>query len=77
MPDWEPEPETPEPKGMTPDEYLAPKQPAPPAKIYPWTFWYRGGDGAPHQMIIEATYEDAQRAWDKLSAIFDMISRRP
>lgn len=50
---------------------------APPAKIYPWTFWYRGGDGAAHQVILEATYEDAQRAWDSLSAIFDMTSRRP
>ena len=50
---------------------------ASPAKIYPWVFWYRGGDGAPHQMIIEATYEDAQRAWDALSPVFEMTSRRP
>lgn len=74
--EWEPEPETPAPVGLSPDEYLASKQ-APSARIYPWTFWYRGGDDAPHQMIIEATYEDAQRAWDKLSAIFNMTSRRP
>lgn len=53
------------------------QQPTAPAKIYPWTFWYRGGDGATHQVILEATYEDAQRAWDKLSTIFDMTSRRP
>ena len=64
--EWEPEPE------VTP-----PLSSAPPAKIYPWTFWYRGGDGAAHQVIIEATYEDAQRAWDKLITIFDMTSRRP
>lgn len=63
---WEPEPE------VTP-----PLSSAPPAKIYPWTFWYRGGDGAPHQVILEATYEDAQRAWDALSPIFEMTSRRP
>lgn len=50
---------------------------APPAKIYPWTFWYRGGDGASHQMILEATYEDAQRVWDKLITTLDMTSRRP
>lgn len=78
VPDWEPEPETPEPAGMTPDEYLAPKQPPQaPAKIYPWTFWYRGEGGASHQVILEATYEDAQLAWDKLSTIFEMTSRRP
>lgn len=77
--EWEPEPETPEPTGRAAqprDEYLASKQ-APSDKIYPWTFWYRGGDGAPHQVILEATYEDAQRAWDKLSTIFDMTSKRP
>ena len=64
--EWEPEPE------VTP-----PLSSAPPAKIYPWTFWYRGGDGAAHQVILEATYEDAQRAWDKLITIFDMTSKRP
>ena len=64
--EWEPEPE------VTP-----PLSSAPPAKIYPWTFWYRGGDGAAHQVIIEATYEDAQRAWDKLITTFDMTSKRP
>ena len=64
--EWEPEPEA------TP-----PLSSAPPAKIYPWTFWYRGGDGAAHQVIIEATYEDAQRAWDKLITTFDMTSKRP
>lgn len=63
---WEPEPE------VTP-----PLSSAPPAKIYPWTFWYRGGDGAAHQVILEATYEDAQRAWDKLITIFDVTSKRP
>lgn len=63
---WEPEPE------VTP-----PLSSAPPAKIYPWTFWYRGGDGAAHQVILEATYEDAQRVWDKLSTTLDMTSRRP
>jgi len=78
--EWEPEPEPTPPAGMTSDEYLASKQPlssAPPAKIYPWAFWYRGGDGEPHQMILEATYEDAQRVWDKLSTTLDMTSRRP
>lgn len=64
--EWEPEPE------VTP-----PLSSAPPAKIYPWTFWYRGGDGGTHQVIIEATYEDAQRAWDKLITTFDMTSKRP
>ena len=64
--EWEPEPEA------TP-----PLSSAPPAKIYPWTFWYRGGDGAAHQVILEATYEDAQRAWDKLITIFDVTSKRP
>ena len=49
----------------------------PPAKIYPWTFWYRGGDGDAHQVILEATYEDAQRVWDKLSTTLDMTSKRP
>ena len=49
----------------------------PPAKIYPWTFWYRGEDGASHQVILEATYEDAQRVWDKLSTTLDMTSKRP
>jgi len=47
------------------------------SKIYPWAFWYRGGDGAAHQVILEATYEDAQRAWDKLITIFDVTSKRP
>ena len=64
--EWEPEPEA------TP-----PLSSAPSAKIYPWTFWYRGGDGASHQVILEATYEDAQRAWDKLITIFDVTSKRP
>ncbi len=54
-----------------------PKPPAPPAKIYPWTFWYRGGDGGTHQVILEATYKDAQRVWDKLSTTLDMTSKRP
>lgn len=49
---------------------------APPAKIYPWTFWYQS-QGRTHQVILEATYEDAQRTWDALSTIFDMTSRRP
>ena len=79
--EWEPEPE-PEPTppvGMTSDEYLASKQPQHPhlTRIYPWAFWYRGGDGEPHQMLLEATYEDAQRAWDALSPVFEMTSRRP
>lgn len=64
--EWEPEP--------TPPLSSAPP---PPAKIYPWTFWYRGGDGTSHQVILEATYEDAQRAWDKLITTFDMTSKRP
>ena len=58
-------------------EATPPLSSAPPAKIYPWTFWYRGGDGAAHQVILEATYEDAQRAWDALSPVFEMTSRRP
>ena len=58
-------------------EATPPLSSAPPAKIYPWTFWYRGGDGAAHQVILEATYEDAQRAWDKLITIFDVTSKRP
>lgn len=58
-------------------EATPPLSSAPPAKIYPWTFWYRGGDGASHQVILEATYEDAQRAWDKLITIFDVTSKRP
>ena len=49
----------------------------PPAKIYPWTFWYRGRGGDAHQVILEATYEDAQRVWDKLSTTLDMTSKRP
>jgi len=52
------------------------QQPAPLIKIYPWTFWYQS-QGQAHQVILEATYEDAQRAWDALSTIFDMTSRRP
>lgn len=47
------------------------------SKIYPWTFWYRGGDGGTHQVILEATYKDAQRVWDKLSTTLDMTSKRP
>lgn len=58
-------------------EPTPPLSSAPPAKIYPWTFWYRGGDGGTHQVILEATYEDAQRAWDKLITIFDVTSKRP
>lgn len=78
----EPEPETPEPAGMTSDEYLASSKADQPillarSEIYPWTFWYRGGDGGTHQVILEATYEDAQRAWDKLITIFDVTSKRP
>ena len=80
VPDWEPEPETPEPTGRAAqprDEYLASKQPAPPAKIYPWVFWYRGRGGASHRVIFEGAYEDAQRFWDNLSTAFEMTSRRP
>ena len=61
--EWEPEPE--------------PTEPALPVKIYPWPFWYRGGDGDTHQLLLEATYEDAQRVWDKLSTTLDMTSKRP
>lgn len=61
--EWEPEPEQPE----------QPNQP----KIYPWSFWYRGPDGNQHQMLIEGVYEDAQRAWDALSTVFTLTSRRP
>ena len=77
--EWEPEPETPEPAGMTLDEYLAsqPAPQAPPSEAYPWTFWYRGRGGDTHQVILEATYEDAQRVWDKLSTTLDMTSKRP
>ncbi len=77
--EWEPEPETPEPAGMTSDEYLASSKADQPtrSKIYPWTFWYRGGDGGTHQVILEATYKDAQRVWDKLSTTLDMTSKRP
>ena len=77
--EWEPEPEPTPPAGMTPDEWFAPKPPQHPhlTRIYPWAFWYRGGDGAAHQVILEATYEDAQRAWDKLITIFDVTSKRP
>jgi hypothetical protein len=74
--EWEPEPEPLEPSGMSPDEYLASKQP-PPAKIHPWTFWYRGEGGDEHVVILEATYEVAQRVWDKLSTTLDMTSKRP
>jgi len=65
--------------GQQPEDFPLPEplSSAPPAKIYPWTFWYRGGDGAAHQVILEATYEDAQRAWDALSPVFEMTSRRP
>ena len=83
--EWEPEPETPEPAGRAAqprDEYLASSKADQPillarSKIYPWTFWYRGGDGAAHQVILEATYKDAQRVWDKLSTTLDMTSKRP
>lgn len=64
--EWEPEPEP-----------LEPSSKADQPKIHPWSFWYRGPDGDAHQMLIEGVYEDAQRAWDKLSTIFDMTSRRP
>lgn len=82
---WEPEPETPEPAGRAAqprDEYLASSKADQPillarSKIYPWTFWYRGGDGGTHQVILEATYKDAQRVWDKLSTTLDMTSKRP
>ena len=77
---WEPEPETPEPAGMTPDEWVASTQPehiTRLASIYPWTFWYRSGDGDRHQVTLEATYEDAQRVWDKLSTTLDLTSKRP
>ena len=46
-------------------------------EIYPWTFWYQGGDGDTHQLILEATYEVAQRVWDRLSTTLDMTSKRP
>lgn len=64
---------------MTSDEYLASSKADQPtrSKIYPWTFWYRGGDGGTHQVILEATYKDAQRVWDKLSTTLDMTSKRP
>ena len=77
--EWEPEPETPEPAGMTLDEYIAsqPAPQAPPSVAYPWAFWYRGRGGNAHQVILEATYEDAQRVWDKLSTTLDMTSKRP
>ena len=80
--EWEPEPEPTPPAGRAAqprDEWFAPKPPPPvsPAKIYPWTFWYRGGDGASHQMLLESTYEDAQRVWDKLITTLDITSRRP
>ena len=76
-------------QGAADDEFFAgipevaytgqqPVQPKPnQPKIYPWTFWYRGGDGEPHQLLLEATYEDAQRVWDKLSTTLDMTSKRP
>lgn len=73
--EWEPD-WGPESAPWVPDLVPEPETP-PPAKIYLWTFWYRGGDGAAHQMLLEATYEDAQRAWDALSPIFDMVGRRP
>ncbi len=77
--EWEPEPEPTPPAGTTSDEYLASKQPQHPhlTRIYPWAFWYRGGDGGTHQVILEATYKDAQRVWDKLSTTLDMTSKRP
>ena len=62
--------------GQPAGQHGQPEQ-TPPAKIYPWTFWYRGGDGATHQVILEATYEAAQRVWDKLSTTLDMTSKRP
>ena len=52
-------------------------EPTPPSKIYPWTFWYRNRNDDDHQVILEATYEDAQRVWDKLSTTLDMTSKRP
>lgn len=78
--EWEPEPEQTPPAGMTPDEYLA-SQPTTKhphlARIYSWSFWYRGRSGNANQVILEATYEDAQRVWDKLSTTLDMTSKRP
>ena len=73
--EWEPD-WGPESAPWVPD--LVPEPETPPlTKLYLWTFWYRGGDGQAHQMLLEATYEDAQRAWDKLITIFDMTSKRP
>lgn len=62
--------------GQRAGQHGQPEQ-TPPAKIYPWTFWYRGRVGVAHQVILEATYEDAQRVWDKLSTTLDMTSKRP
>ena len=62
--------------GQRAGQHGQPEQ-TPPAKIYPWTFWYRGRGGDTHQVILEATYEDAQRVWDKLSTTLDMTSKRP
>lgn len=73
--EWEPD-WGPESAPWVPDLVPEPETP-PPTKIYPWTFWYRGEGGAAHQMLLEATYEDAQRAWDALSPLFYMTSRRP
>ena len=61
----QPEPEQTPPAGTTS------------GRAYPWTFWYRGRGGDTHQVILEATYEDAQRVWDKLSTTLDMTSKRP
>ena len=60
-----------------PIEWEPEPEQTPPSGIYPWTFWYRGPDGGTHQLRLEATYEDAQRAWDALSPVFEMTSRRP
>lgn len=88
--EWEPEPEPTPPAGRAAqprDEWFANQHtqhtlqhvqaPAYIGKIYPWTFWYRGPDGASHQVILEATYEDAQRVWDKLITTLDITSKRP
>lgn len=61
----QPEPEETPPAGTTS------------GRAYPWTFWYLGRGGNAHHVILEATYEDAQRVWDKLSTTLDMTSKRP
>ena len=70
-PDWGPESAP-----WVPDWGPEPETP-PPTKIYFWSFWYRDLGGQARQMLLEATYEDAQRAWDKLITIFDVTSKRP